>query len=289
MAIRSTRPRLLFVALAFASLASAGWGPGGGLYGGFGGDAPGQGDDNSNNNNSPSAFFNGRHSGDDGFNSGEGLDLLRSGIDFNKAARARLAHGILASLAMVFFFPLGGIAIRILPGPLAIVVHASLQLFGYLLFTAAVGLGLWMTVEVRFGDFHLLNYYHPIIGLVLFGVLFFQPLSGILHHLSFRRHGRRGLFSYIHLGIGRLAITLGIINGGFGLQLAGNASKGQIAAYSVVAVVMWLLWVGAALFGEIRRRRRDPAMVDAVTPGQHHTGVKSHRSLSRSPSLPASR
>jgi hypothetical protein len=158
MAIRSTRPRLLFAALAFASLASAAWGggPGGGgaYYGGFGGGIPGQG--NSNNNNNPSVFFNGPNNGNNGFSPGETLGSLPS-VNFNKAARARLAHGILASLAMVFFFPLGGIAIRILPGPLAILIHATLQLFGYLLFTAAVGLGLWIAVEVRFGNFNFVR------------------------------------------------------------------------------------------------------------------------------------
>lgn len=158
MAVRPSRPTLLFVALTFASLVSA-WGDsgGGGYYGGpfGGGDIPGQGDDN--NNNGAAAFFNGRPSGNTGFNPASGRDLFQSGIDFNKAARARLAHGILASLAMVFFFPLGGIAIRVLPGPLAILVHASLQLFGYLLFTAAVGLGLWICLEVRFSDFRLVS------------------------------------------------------------------------------------------------------------------------------------
>ena len=40
-------------------------------------------------------------------------------------------------------------------------------------------------------------------------------------------------------------ITLGIINGGLGLQLSGNTTKGEIA-YGVIAGVIWLGWVAVA-------------------------------------------
>jgi len=39
-----------------------------------------------------------------------------------------------------------------------------------------------------------------------------------------------------------MIVTLGIINGGLGLQLSGNTTKGEIA-YGVVAGFMWLLWM----------------------------------------------
>lgn len=48
-------------------------------------------------------------------------------------------------------------------------------------------------------------------------------------------------------------ITLGIINGGLGLRFAENASSGREIAYGVVAGVVWLVWMGAAVLGEIRR------------------------------------
>lgn len=44
---------------------------------------------------------------------------------------------------------------------------------------------------------------------------------------------------------GRILGTLGIINGGLGLQLADNTVKGEIA-YGVIAAVMWLVWVGVS-------------------------------------------
>ena len=51
--------------------------------------------------------------------------------------------------------------------------------------------------------------------------------------------------------MGRIVITLGIINGGFGLKLSDNTTKGKIA-YSVVAAIIWLLWMGVAVFKEVK-------------------------------------
>lgn len=95
---------------------------------------------------------------------------------------------------------------------------------------------------------------HPIIGLVVLVVLFFQPALGFIHHVKFKRLGRRTGWSHAHLWIGRTMITLGIINGGLGLQLAG-ASRSSTIAYSVIAAIMWVLWVAAAILGESKRRR----------------------------------
>ncbi len=47
-------------------------------------------------------------------------------------------------------------------------------------------------------------------------------------------------------------ITLGIINGGLGLYLAGAAQSLKIA-YGVIAGIVWLVWMLLAVFGEIRR------------------------------------
>lgn len=95
---------------------------------------------------------------------------------------------------------------------------------------------------------------HPIIGLVVLGLLFFQPLLGWLHHVRLGKTGRRTAWSHLHLWLGRSAIILGIINGGFGLQLA-NASDSAITAYSVVAAAVCLVWLLSALAFEYRRWR----------------------------------
>ena len=100
--------------------------------------------------------------------------------------------------------------------------------------------------------------------MVVFAVLFFQPILGFLHHLGFKKSGMRTIWSHLHLWVGRLAITLGIINGGLGFKLTGNTGGGMIA-YSVCAGIMWLLWVAAAVYGE-RKRSRAQAMAATHPP-----------------------
>jgi hypothetical protein len=96
--------------------------------------------------------------------------------------------------------------------------------------------------------------YHPIIGLVVFAALFFQPILGLIHHSQFKKLRRRQTWSHLHLWNGRIMIPLGIINGGLGLGIAG-ASKGIKAAYAAIAGVLGGLWILVAVFSEVRRRQ----------------------------------
>ena len=99
---------------------------------------------------------------------------------------------------------------------------------------------------------------HPIIGLLVVSLLAFQPLLGVLPHTVFKRSNRRSIWTTAHVWFGRALITLGIINGGLGLQLSDNTTKGEIA-YGVVAGVMWLVWMAVAVASDVRRTggRRD--------------------------------
>ena len=119
---------------------------------------------------------------------------------------------------------------------------------------------------------NLLTHAHPIIGILVFVLLFFQPLLGVVHHIQFKKHARRTVWSHAHLWLGRVVVTLGMINGGLGLLLASDApaftgfrpSTPQVVAYGVVAGVMWLAWVAAAVVGERRRAvaaKRDEVVV----------------------------
>lgn len=162
-----------------------------------------------------------------------------------------IAHGVLASLAFVILFPSGAIAIRLASFPGMIWIHAAFQVFAYLVYIAAFGLGVYIATEMD-----LLDHYHPIIGIVVFIAIFLQPILGFLHHMLFKKYSHRTLWSYAHIWLGRVAITLGIINGGLGLKLADGmhmSSKGGIIAYGVIAAFMWLAWVAASWFGERRR------------------------------------
>jgi hypothetical protein len=164
----------------------------------------------------------------------------------------------------VLFFPVGAIMIRLGSFRGVWLVHGISQLFAYIVYIVAFGLGVWM---VNNSPVNLLDSYHPIIGIVLFVLLFFQPILGYIHHIKFKKYSRRTVWSYGHLWLGRVLITLGMINGGLGMLLASEApafmafrpSRGEIIAYGVVAGIMWLLWVAAAVVGECRRARAPPA------------------------------
>ena len=162
------------------------------------------------------------------------------------------AHGAIGALAFLVFFPSGAIFIRVpfLSKFGGIWVHAAIQIFAYCLFIAAAGLGIYIAMAED-----LLMEAHPIIGMVLLGVLFFQPFSGIAHHMLFKKHKKRTAVSYEHIFVGRGAIILGMINGGLGLMLAGVENIGYLVAYGIVAGVMGSLYLAAIVYGELKRSR----------------------------------
>jgi hypothetical protein len=196
-----------------------------------------------------------------------------------------IAHGVLAALAFVLFFPLGSILIRLGTFRGVWLVHGIFQLFAYIVYIVAFGLGVWMVNNI---PYNLLNTYHPIIGIVLFTLLFFQPILGYIHHVQYKRHSRRTIWSYGHIWLGRIVITLGMINGGLGMLLASDApaflsfrpTRGQIVAYGVIAGIMWLLWVAAIVVGERRRRTRAPvaAAKEAEVDNESPPPYRSHKS-----------
>ncbi|KAF2670563.1 hypothetical protein BT63DRAFT_241331 [Microthyrium microscopicum] len=223
--------------------------------------------------NDPLTFFNGNG------NSGDGtfpfypinLDGFRSNINWGKAARARIAHAALASVAFVFLFPAGAIAVRVLPGRLALFVHVLFQVLAFVIFIVAAGIGLWLSVYASGADFELTRLYHPILGIVIFCLLFVQPLTGFFHHRGYKKSNERTPVSWFHISLGRCLIVMGMINGGLGLMLSANASKGQIIAYSVVAGVMWLLWTITACMGEFRYMTKSQAHQNGIA---HQNGTE---------------
>ncbi|KAF1958449.1 CBD9-like protein [Byssothecium circinans] len=185
-------------------------------------------------------------------NSNSGFTPLRT-TGPSQTTKMVTAHAVLAALAFVIFFPIGAIAIRLASFPGVVWFHAAFQVFGYLVFVSAFGIGIYLANNLK-----LLNEAHPIIGIVVFVTLFFQPILGFIHHSQFQQHQSRTIWSHGHIWLGRLAITLGIINGGLGFQLADRmnmSSRPGMIAYAVIAGVIWLAWVAASVIGERRRKR----------------------------------
>jgi len=135
-------------------------------------------------------------------------------------------------------------------------VHAPLQAFTLVLAIAGLGLGVYLGNQTG-----TLGSYHPIIGFVIMaGLLFCQPLLGILQHLHFQKTGGKSLFAYIHRWFGRVVVALGIINGGLGFLLSGNngngAGTGAIAAYAVVAAIIGVAYLLVLIFPSFKHKNR---------------------------------
>ncbi|KAI0485193.1 iron reductase domain protein [Xylariaceae sp. FL0804] len=160
------------------------------------------------------------------------------------------AHGIIMAIVMVALYPLGSMLMPLFGKWW---LHAGWQVVAYLLMWAGFGLG--VTAAKRTGlDF---GPSHTRLGTVVVALFGLQPIGGYLHHLHYVKHQRRGVVSHVHIWYGRALMIMGITNGGLGLTLA-HASKRFIIAYSVVAAVLFLAYIGAAVFGELKKRRNTP-------------------------------
>ncbi|USW48226.1 Putative DOMON domain, cytochrome b561/ferric reductase transmembrane [Septoria linicola] len=179
------------------------------------------------------------------------------------------AHGTLASLAFVAFFPTGAILIRVASFTGIVWLHAAIQALGNVLFIAAFGLGIYIATQLS-----ELGSYHPIIGIVLFVLTLSQPITGLLHHRLYKSRGGRTVSSFVHLGVGRAAIILGLINGGLGLLLAG-ASNGEKIAYAVFAALMGIIYIAAAIFGEVKRGKKTTGLATQFSESKGHRHLDS--------------
>ena len=98
--------------------------------------------------------------------------------------------------------------------------------------------------------------YHPVTGLIMFALVFFQPVLGWVHHFCFKKYQRRTVWSHAHIWLGRILITLGVINGGLGLLMTegyqAGIKKGEIV-YGVVAGTIWIVYVAVAAFAEVKK------------------------------------
>lgn len=178
-------------------------------------------------------------------------------VNYTGSSMTRLVaiHGALAVLVFVILFPLGGILIRLANFRGGIWIHVGVQVLAWLASIAAFGLGLYLAVDL---DMLHSAQAHPVIGIILMVLILGQPLFGWLHHRAFKQQGRRIGWSWAHLTIGRVAIFGGMINGGLGLKLAGNATRYYILRYGIICGVVSLFYIAAIVYGELRLRKVAP-------------------------------
>ena len=89
------------------------------------------------------------------------------------------------------------------------------------------------------------------LGLIVISLLSLQPILGYVHHMMYKRKQRRTVFSHLHIWYGRILMVIGIINGG--RQTGGEGSLG--IAFAVLAGIFGGIYIGAAIWGIIKRRR----------------------------------
>lgn len=216
----------------------SGTGSGSGGSGSGSGGGSGSGSGNGNGTGSGAGTGNGGQFANDG--------LLSSFATFNSVL---MAHAVLGCLAFAVLFPIGGTIIRQM-GARGLWLHAAWQSVTYAMAVAAMGCGIWMANAT-----HQLGEAHAIVGLVVVCGLVVQPFTGILHHALFRKRGRRTWVSYMHIFWGVPLVTLGIVNGGLGLELAGERAYVKIM-YGVFAGLVWAVWLSTSMWAVLRAGRR---------------------------------
>lgn len=236
----------------------------------------GNGGDGSDWNGNGQCWWQGNCNGsgnNNGNSNSNGSSSLGLSVNGGSTVKVITMHAVLASLVWVFLIPVGGILIRSgVKSPWIPRIHAVLQSLSYLLYIVAVGAGIWLIHELSYGPYNLWDDPHPKIGVAILVLAFFQPISGLIQHATYKRRAAavkagkatklpgRTVAGYAHLWLGRGLIVLGMINGGLGLRLAARSpyetnKQAKAIAYGVGAGVMFLLYVAFVVSGEIRRSR----------------------------------
>ena len=90
--------------------------------------------------------------------------------------------------------------------------------------------------------------YHPVIGLLLFALISLQAIAGFVHHCMYKHGNQKDLVSLSHVWLGRILITLGMINGGLGLLFSSEAERSEYIAYGVITALIWLAYIGFVIY-----------------------------------------
>lgn len=131
-------------------------------------------------------------------------------------------HGVLMSLAFVLVLPLGALLMRLLRR-MGFVYHAGVQALGIALVVVGFAAGVYASKQyVRSRGFASA---HQGIGLVVFAALFVQAGLGLVQHRVFRRTKRETPMGVVHRFLGPVIIVLAIVNGGLGLNFAGELGR----------------------------------------------------------------
>lgn len=148
------------------------------------------------------------------------------------------SHAALMCVGWILIFGLGAVLLRFFPGHFAnpVRVHYIFQATGVLLVIVGAVLGIVGSAGQHF------RYAHQTVGVVVFGLMFFQAAGGTLHHVLYRK-GSRGpnlLLGPIHRYTGRALIVAAMVTAGlaFRLPMVGLSRGSQVAWYVVMGALV---------------------------------------------------
>ncbi|RYP70271.1 hypothetical protein DL771_005574 [Monosporascus sp. 5C6A] len=186
---------------------------------------------------------------------GEGEAVTPSAGFIQSTSRIIMAHWIIMFIVWLILFPLGS-ALMPLFGNW--IFHATWQSVTFVLMWVGFALG-----KVAFNRFGEAGTTHTNLGTVIVCLMVLQPIGGYMHHRHYLQYKQRGVISHVHIWYGRALMVMGVVNGGLGIRWASD--DGQVrgspimVAYTVVAAVMAVIYLGAKGFGVARRRRHGDA------------------------------
>jgi hypothetical protein len=171
----------------------------------------------------------------------------------------RTGHAIVMSLAFLVLMPLAALTLYLPYTKKVPHIHAPLQILSIIL--VIVGLALGVRLARPLG---LTTGYHQVIGYVIIAILLSaQPILGLLQHLHFRNTGTRSGMGVGHQWLGRIVIIVGVVNGGLGMKQSGPVGDSWVpnyapVVYSVVAAVVFLIYVGIVVGTALRKKNVTP-------------------------------
>ncbi|KAK4105607.1 iron reductase domain protein [Parathielavia hyrcaniae] len=168
-----------------------------------------------------------------------------------------VAHGSIMAVVMLGLFPGGSL---LMPLFRKWWLHGTWQFVSLAVMWAGIILGIVVLrdMQMEWSDPHY------IIGLVVAGLVTFQPANGFLHHRQYVKTLSRGMMSHVHRWLGRVLMALGTINGGLGLRLA-RAPDRFLIAYGTVAGIVYACYAGYKLYIFFRRGNGNVATTDNDT------------------------
>ena len=171
----------------------------------------------------------------------------------------RGAHAAIMSAVFLVLFPLFALTLYLPTSKRVRFIHAPLQVFAIVLMIVGLALGVKLAKSVN-----ELDAYHQVIGYILVAVMLgAQPALGIYQHLYYHRSGGHSALGTVHKWLGRSAILVGVVNGGLGFRQSGGPGSAYVpnyavVVYSVIAVVVFLIYVIVAVTSKWRASRNAP-------------------------------